>query len=370
MAHGFCPTPSARRWLPSSCRRIMRATGNSYRSICRGPGPSSTGAACSIAEPSRRPACRWPGSAARDGRTAQPSPRGHPRPPVRIAVILGTRPEAIKLVPLVRITHAKGWDVRLWWTGQHDDMVQDVPVALRGRRGRADGRLAGVQLGVPDLRLCDRPRRRAAASVGAGSRLGAGRYDDRRRRRARRVRRRYAVGHVEAGLRTYDLTAPFPEEANRQIISRVASLHYTPTGHAHRDLLVGEHVPAASICVTGNTGIDALFLGIELPRCAPDGRRARRSVAGRVARPRTHRPVDTSGGSLYLVTTHRSREPRGAPPEHPREHRQAGPRPTHQHVRVPRAPEPCRQGPRGRGARRHRQRSADPAALDTRRCAR
>lgn len=64
-------------------------------------------------------------------------------------------------------------------------------------------------------------------------------------------------GHVEAGLRTYNLASPYPEEANRQMVSNLAELHFTPTMTALKNLL-GEHKPADKIFVTGNTVIDAL----------------------------------------------------------------------------------------------------------------
>ncbi|HKD20408.1 MAG TPA: UDP-N-acetylglucosamine 2-epimerase (non-hydrolyzing), partial [Rhizomicrobium sp.] len=70
--------------------------------------------------------------------------------------------------------------------------------------------------------------------------------------------RRIPLGHVEAGLRSHDLDAPFPEEMNRRVISMVGAWHFAPTGLAKQNLL-DEKVPASSIFVTGNTVIDALL---------------------------------------------------------------------------------------------------------------
>ena len=70
---------------------------------------------------------------------------------------------------------------------------------------------------------------------------------------------RVPVAHVEAGLRTGDLAAPFPEELNRQIVARIAHWHFAPTARA-RDNLLAECVSPSNIVVTGNTGIDALRL--------------------------------------------------------------------------------------------------------------
>jgi len=73
------------------------------------------------------------------------------------------------------------------------------------------------------------------------------------------------VGHVEAGLRTWNLRSPWPEEANRQLIARVASLHFAPTPGNRRNLL-REGVPGKAIVVTGNTGLDALRLVANMNR--------------------------------------------------------------------------------------------------------
>jgi UDP-N-acetylglucosamine 2-epimerase (non-hydrolysing) len=73
------------------------------------------------------------------------------------------------------------------------------------------------------------------------------------------------VGHVEAGLRTSDINSPFPEEFNRQITSRIATLHFAPTKIARQNLL-DEKVPDSQIYVTGNTVIDALLSMVEKAR--------------------------------------------------------------------------------------------------------
>jgi len=73
------------------------------------------------------------------------------------------------------------------------------------------------------------------------------------------------VGHVEAGLRTYDINSPFPEEFNRQITSRIATLHFAPTKISRQNLL-DEKVPDGQIYVTGNTVIDALLFMVEKAR--------------------------------------------------------------------------------------------------------
>jgi UDP-N-acetylglucosamine 2-epimerase (non-hydrolysing) len=83
--------------------------------------------------------------------------------------------------------------------------------------------------------------------------------------------RRIPLGHVEAGLRTGNLLSPFPEEANRKLVSVLAALHFAPTESA-REALLREGVPNAQIAVTGNTVIDALLLEIERQRAPGVGR--------------------------------------------------------------------------------------------------
>jgi UDP-N-acetylglucosamine 2-epimerase (non-hydrolysing) len=231
---------------------------------------------------------------------------------MRVAVVLGTRPEAIKLVPLIRAAKERDWDIRMWWSGQHDDMVQDVlqlfqivpdvkfdalsecesvSQVLGYVLDRVDRLLESWK---PELLWVQGDTTTALAGALAG------------------FHRRCPVGHVEAGLRTYDVNAPFPEEANRQLITRVASLHYAPTQSAHT-ALIAEGVPEAAISVTGNTGIDALVLGIELSRRL-------HATPARLAAVLRRQMLIGDGPStehlaqrpLLLVTTHR-RENHGAP---------------------------------------------------------
>jgi UDP-N-acetylglucosamine 2-epimerase (non-hydrolysing) len=80
--------------------------------------------------------------------------------------------------------------------------------------------------------------------------------------------RRIPLGHVEAGLRTGDMTAPWPEEANRVLTTRLATLHFAPTERSRQNLLT-EGVPLERIVLTGNTVVDALLLVLEQVRTAP-----------------------------------------------------------------------------------------------------
>ena len=115
--------------------------------------------------------------------------------------------------------------------------------------------------------------------------------------------RKIPVGHVEAGLRTYDLAQPWPEEMNRQVVSRLTSWHFAPTAMA-RDNLLAEKVPAERILVTGNTVVDALLQTV-----------ARMGERRDLVQPIEERFADVGRGRrLLLVTAHR-RESFGAPME-------------------------------------------------------
>lgn len=195
--------------------------------------------------------------------------------------MLGTRPEAIKLAPVI-LRAARGRDTFepvVISTGQQADLV-DAALGAFGLRPDVDLRvmkpgqalseltarcLSSVAAVLPDLHPCMVVVQGDTASAAAGALAGF--YEQ------------IPVAHVEAGLRTGDLDAPFPEEANRKIISRVARLHFAPTVDAKANLLA-EGICPETIHVTGNTVVDALELlrdridqtGLppELPRLACD----------------------------------------------------------------------------------------------------
>lgn len=176
---------------------------------------------------------------------------------MRVMAVFGTRPEAIKMAPVVaRLRAMGGIDARVCVTGQHREMLDQV-LDLFGIVPDADldvmrpGQdLSGVTASIleglgaviarqrPDWLLVhgDTTTTMAAALAAFHARV--------------------PVGHVEAGLRTGDMASPFPEEMNRSVVGRLARLHFAPTTAA-RDALLAEGVPGA-IHVTGNTVIDAL----------------------------------------------------------------------------------------------------------------
>jgi UDP-N-acetylglucosamine 2-epimerase (non-hydrolysing) len=177
-----------------------------------------------------------------------------------IAVILGTRPEAIKLSPLVLHfrRYPQDYRVHLCLTGQHREIVHQA-LGVFGLKPDSD-----LDLMLPGQTLYQSTSRILSAlepvftSVGPDLAIVQG---DTTTTLCGALAAFYAgvpVAHVEAGLRTGDLRRPFPEEGNRQLVGRLANLHLAATAWA-RDNLLAEGVAAESITVTGNTGIDALF---------------------------------------------------------------------------------------------------------------
>lgn len=183
--------------------------------------------------------------------------------------MLGTRPEVIKLAPVERaLREHADWQVSLCTTGQHRELV---PPMLE---------VFGL---VPEVELSAMTPAQSLSSLmarlldGIDPVLDALRFDwvvvqgDTTTAAAAALaafHRKIAVAHVEAGLRTHDLSAPFPEEANRQVIARLASLHLAPTPKA-REALLREGISGEKIEVTGNTVVDALRWAAE--RLPPDG---------------------------------------------------------------------------------------------------
>lgn len=178
---------------------------------------------------------------------------------MRVLTVFGTRPEAIKMAPVVRaLEAAPGVESLLCLSGQHADMVAPV-VDLFGLRVDRDLKVMRAAQGLTHIT--------SAVLIGMETALAEMKPDyvlvhgDTTTTMAATMAAFYAqipVGHVEAGLRTHNLKSPWPEEGNRQITGRLASLHFAPTAMA-RDNLLAEQTPPENIHVTGNTVIDALF---------------------------------------------------------------------------------------------------------------
>ncbi|MDR6972528.1 non-hydrolyzing UDP-N-acetylglucosamine 2-epimerase [Leifsonia shinshuensis] len=211
--------------------------------------------------------------------------------------VYGTRPEAIKMAPVVRaLQQSPLFRPTVVLTGQHRDILDQVNTTF-GVSADADlgimtprqtlhditvRTMTGLQplldRHVPDAVLVQGDTTSAMAAALAA------------------FERKIPVVHIEAGLRSGDLFDPFPEEANRRIIGQIASLNLAPTAHAKRNLLASG-VPEARIAVTGNTVIDALHLMLDRAPAFGDPALTR-ALAG--------------DAPLVLVTAHR-RENHGEP---------------------------------------------------------
>lgn len=172
--------------------------------------------------------------------------------------VAGTRPEAIKLAPVILALRAQGENPRLVATGQHRELfhetlagfglVADDDLAIM-RPGQTPAAVVGAL--VPALAdLCDRLRPAAVVVQGDTATAFAGAQAS--------VYARRPLLHVEAGLRSGHFE-PFPEEMHRRAIAQMADVHFAPTAAA-RAALLAEGVAPDAIHVTGNTGIDALHL--------------------------------------------------------------------------------------------------------------
>jgi UDP-N-acetylglucosamine 2-epimerase len=176
-----------------------------------------------------------------------------------VAVFVGTRPEGIKMAPVVQaLRGAEGFRCTLISTGQHREMLH---------RALADfGLEADLDLEVmqPDQTLAGLSARLfehvddALEKLRPNWVLVQGDTTTVKVAALSAFYRGIPVGHVEAGLRSHDMLAPFPEELNRRVVSLVAKLHFAPTKGAACNL-VDEGIGEERVLVTGNTGIDALL---------------------------------------------------------------------------------------------------------------
>src|SRR5690606_20872072 len=177
---------------------------------------------------------------------------------MKVLSVFGTRPEAIKMAPLVKaLAEDSFFDARVCVTAQHREMLDQVlelfeispEYDLNLMKAGQDlyDIISGVLLGLrdvlkefqPDIVLVHGDTATTFAATLAA------------------FYQQIPVGHVEAGLRTGNMYSPWPEEANRVLTGRLAAVHFAPTKR-NQDALLHEHIAADKITVTGNTVIDAL----------------------------------------------------------------------------------------------------------------
>jgi UDP-N-acetylglucosamine 2-epimerase (non-hydrolysing) len=211
--------------------------------------------------------------------------------PHHILIVFGTRPETIKLCPLVRILRQQPerFRVTVCVTGQHRHLL-DSALAAFGIEPEIDLKVMTSNQSLASLsaRILDRLDP-VLASIEPDFLVVQGDTTTTFAAALAAFYRRVPVGHVEAGLRTGDLREPFPEELNRVLTTRLSALHFAPTVQA-AERLRAESAPEGSILMTGNTGIDALlWVKGQLDAGALQG------YAGELPR----------GRHLILVTAHR-----------------------------------------------------------------
>lgn len=187
----------------------------------------------------------------------------------KVSVIFGTRPEAIKLAPVIQaLRRDPRFACHVCVTAQHRQMLDQV-LEVFGIQPDTDLNLMrpNQSLGGFTARALEAIDGYLAAEK-PGMVLAQGDTTTVLCAALAAFYQRTPFGHVEAGLRTGNLQAPWPEEANRVLTSRLATLHFAPTETARQNLLK-EGVKAGMIHVTGNTVIDALFLALEQVKRQP-----------------------------------------------------------------------------------------------------
>jgi len=196
---------------------------------------------------------------------------------LKVALVAGTRPEVIKLAPLRLEMIRRHWRVSWISTNQQKDLnaqalealgiVPDIETLAPDNGGSVAHRLAQLTSGLdaafqtlnPDLVVVQGDTSSTAAGALAAFAGGL------------------RLAHVEAGLRTGDMAAPFPEEGWRRVVTQLANWHFAPTERAAANLLAAGASPD-SVFMTGNTGVDAILNMARPPRAAASPPSARRQI--------------------------------------------------------------------------------------------
>ncbi|KQM51230.1 UDP-N-acetyl glucosamine 2-epimerase [Sphingomonas sp. Leaf208] len=212
----------------------------------------------------------------------------------KVLVIFGTRPEAIKLFPVIRALAAiPGLTVRTCVTAQHRglldqvlaiaDLVPDIDLDLMEPGQTLDRLTARLLVGLGEVMDAEQPDLVIVQGDTATAMTGA----------LAAYYRKVPVAHVEAGLRSGDIYHPWPEEVNRRIVAPIATLHFAPTDTA-AEALRRETIAEDTIHVTGNTVIDALHWTADRVAADPSLAAGLDAISTRFA-----------GKRIILVTTHR-----------------------------------------------------------------
>lgn len=217
----------------------------------------------------------------------------------KILLVFGTRPEAIKMAPLVKafLKDTQHFDTRVCVTAQHRQMLDqvlqvfdihpDYDLNIMAPNQDLYDITSKVLLGMRDV-LCDFAPDVVLVHGDTTTAMAAA---------LAAFYRQIPVGHVEAGLRTYNLMSPWPEEMNRQVADRICTWYFAPTDQSRRHLL-NEGADDKHIFVTGNTVIDALLMAVDIIDSHPD-------VCLQVEQELHTKGYDAGTRPYILVTGHR-----------------------------------------------------------------
>ena len=186
----------------------------------------------------------------------------------KLLFIFGTRPEAIKMIPIYKKFKENGFDVRICLTAQHRAMVDsvmeffeveaDYDLDLMTKNQSLETLSSKILIQVSEIlkkEKFDLVFVHGDTTTSFFSAMAS-------------FYNRVDVAHIEAGLRTYDIYAPYPEEINRQLTSRITKYHFAPTNKA-KENLISENINFKNIYIVGNSVIDALFLTLEKLQITP-----------------------------------------------------------------------------------------------------
>jgi len=221
----------------------------------------------------------------------------------RILVAFGTRPEAIKMVPIIKElrSHPDLFDVKVCITAQHREMLDQV---LDVFKVKADYDLNIMKQGQDLSYIASEILNRMAPVFRDASPDFVFVHGDTLTSAMVALSAFFCkipVGHVEAGLRTHNVQSPWPEEMNRQLTGRIASFHFAPTPIA-KENLAKENIDESTIYVTGNTVVDTL---VYTSQKLNSDRLFQQQIEEQIAARGYHVERPSSGRKLVLITGHR-----------------------------------------------------------------
>ena len=217
----------------------------------------------------------------------------------KVMLVFGTRPEAIKMAPLCHAFQAEDeLETIVCVTAQHRDMLDQV-LSIFDLTPDIDLNLMRKDQDLFDITSSVILKMRDVLAVYKPDVVLV--HGDTATSMATSVACFYAgvsVGHVEAGLRTHDINAPFPEEFNRRVVGLVTKIHFTPTSLSQKNL-IDEKIEASNICVTGNTVIDSLHWVLHKIESIPSERTRINTLLDEFL------PFDWLDSRYVLITGHR-----------------------------------------------------------------